>query len=59
MTGENDSAIVPDEVLRIKDSNKSPVSQFVTFKGAGHDLSAEKFRPLYIESIKSFLTALQ
>jgi len=48
-----------DEFRTIKDSNQNPLSQFVSIKGAGHDLSGEKFRPLYIESIKSFSLSLR
>ena len=57
MTGENDTAIIPDEASAIKGSNKNRLSQFVSIKGAGHDLSGEKYREVYVESIKSFLAS--
>jgi pimeloyl-ACP methyl ester carboxylesterase len=58
MTGDSDTAIVPDEAGKIKDSNKNASSQFVIFKGAGHNLFTEKNKSLYVEAIKSFLITL-
>lgn len=58
MMGDTDTAIIPEEAGIIKDSNKNSLSQLVIFKGAGHDLSGEKFRSLYFESIKAFLSGI-
>jgi pimeloyl-ACP methyl ester carboxylesterase len=58
MTGDADLAIVPDEAAEIRKSNKNPLSQFVTFKGAGHNLFAGISRSLYIQSTKFFLAGL-
>jgi len=59
MTGENDTAIIQEEAALIKESNKNSASGFVMIKGAGHDLSGEKFRLAYGEAIKSFLVVLK
>jgi len=59
MTGENDMAIIPEEAALIKESNKNSASRFIMIKGAGHDLSGEKYRQVYGEAIKSFLVALK
>jgi len=55
MTGDNDTAIIPDEAKTIKGFFKNEKSKSVIFENAGHDLSVEKHRELYKRSVKSFL----
>jgi len=55
MIGDTDTAIIPEEAGEIKDACKNSLSQLVIFKGAGHNLAVEKYRSLYIDSIKAFL----
>jgi len=57
MIGDKDSAIIPEEGLKIKKTFGNTTSQLIVFEGAVHDLSLEKYRPLYIGSIESFLLA--
>ena len=55
MIGDTDTAIIPEEAGAIKEAYKNSLSQLVIFKGAGHDLTIEKYRSLYTDSIKAFL----
>src|SRR4030095_5831986 len=55
MIGDNDTAIIPGKAKKIKDENKNPLSQVVVMEGAGHNLTIEKYRSLYTDSIKAFL----
>ncbi len=55
LVGNMDNAIVPEEAQKIKATFENAQSQLVVFDGAGHDLSQEKYRPLYMEAIKSFM----
>jgi pimeloyl-ACP methyl ester carboxylesterase len=57
MIGDSDTAIIPEEAGVIRDTYKNSLSQLVIIKGAAHDLTAEKGRSLYIESIKVFLSS--
>jgi esterase/lipase len=58
MVGDHDDAITIDEAQTIKESYKNSESQLIVFEGAGHDLSIEKFKSRYIESIKTFLSII-
>jgi len=55
MVGSNDLAIIPDEAKKIKGFLKNKNSQLVIFENAEHDLSKDKNRELYKQSIRSFL----
>jgi pimeloyl-ACP methyl ester carboxylesterase len=55
MMGDRDDAITEMEAQKIKGGYQNPTSQLIVFKGAGHDLSIEKHKPLYIKSINDFL----
>jgi len=55
MTGDTDEAIIPDEARKIKGFLRNENSQLVIFENAGHDLSKEKNRTLYEQSIQLFL----
>ena len=58
MVGEKDNAIIPEEAQRIKELFKNQESRMILFEGAGHDLSNEKHRSLYQQSIEAFLKAV-
>lgn len=55
MIGDNDTAIIPVEAKKIKDENEISLSQVVVMEGAGHNLTIEKYRLLYANSIMAFL----
>lgn len=55
MIGDNDTAIIPEEAQEIKELFENSESKLIIFDGAGHDLTLQKYKSLYIESIKSFL----
>jgi len=55
MIGDKDNAIIPDEAQKIKSLWQNAESRLIIFEGAGHNLTQEKFRPFYIQSVQSFL----
>ena len=55
MVGEKDNAIISEESEKIKSLLGHQQSKLIIFEGAGHNLSGEKYRAVYLESIQSFL----
>jgi pimeloyl-ACP methyl ester carboxylesterase len=58
MVGDNDTAIIPEEAREIKDTNKNALSKLILFEGAAHNLTTERYRSLYADSIKTFLFSI-
>jgi pimeloyl-ACP methyl ester carboxylesterase len=56
MIGDKDSAIISSEAEQIKSTFKNQESRVVVFNGAAHDLSVEKYKSLYEQSIKNFMS---
>jgi len=57
MIGNMDQAIIPEEAEKIKGLFGNSKSQLIVFNGMGHNLSTEKNKPAYTESIRTFLTS--
>ena len=55
MIGDKDNAIIPEEAQKIKSLWLNADSRLIIFEGAAHNLTQEKFKPLYIQSIQAFL----
>lgn len=59
LVGDKDNAIIAAEAQKISATFRNEKSKLVLFEGAGHNLSGEKYRMLYMDAIKEFMDKIK